>query len=103
MSMDDPAGTDALLGSAWQAFRAGQHDAALHLALQAHTDAPTPQAAAALGHFLIHAGHLVAAEDVLLAAGERAPDHAPLLACLGHHLMCQCDHNSHAKGVCGRL
>ena len=81
--MDDPADPDALLGSAWQAFRAGQHDAALHLALQAHTDAPTPQAAAALGHFLIHAGHLVAAEDVLLAAGEHAPDHAPLHACLG--------------------
>ncbi len=83
MSTDPHAGTDDLLGEAWQAFRAGHLDTALHLALQAHADAPTPQAAAALGHFLTHAGHLVAAEDVLLAACERTPDHAPLHGCLG--------------------
>ncbi|MGQ3076248.1 MAG: hypothetical protein ACT7A5_34700, partial [Ferrovibrionaceae bacterium] len=83
MSTDPHAGTDDLLGEAWQAFRAGLLDRALHLALQAHADAPTPQAAAALGHFLTHAGHLVAAEDVLLAACERTPDHAPLHGCLG--------------------
>lgn len=90
--MDDPADTDALLGSAWQAFRAGQHDTALHLALQVHTDAPTPQAAAALGHFLIHAGHLVAAEDVLLDAVGRAPGHAPLHTGLGLLRQRQGDH-----------
>lgn len=83
MSRDPHAGTDDLLGQAWQAFGEGRLDTALHLALLAHADAPTPQAAAALGHFLTHAGHLVAAEDVLLAACERTPDHAPLHGCLG--------------------
>ena len=83
MSTEPSADTDDLLGQAWQAFRAGHQDTALHLALQAHTTAPTPQAAAALGHFLVHAGHLVAAEEVLLAACERTPEHAPLHACLG--------------------
>lgn len=81
--MDPHADTDELLGEAWQAFRHGHHDMALHLALQAHAVAPTAQAAAALGHFLTHAGHLVAAEDVLQAACEHTPGHAPLHACLG--------------------
>jgi predicted O-linked N-acetylglucosamine transferase (SPINDLY family)/GT2 family glycosyltransferase len=76
--MDTTADVGDPLDRAWRCFHAGQREQALHLAMEAFANAQSPQAAAALGHFLTEAGLLVAAEDVLVPASASAPEHAPL-------------------------
>lgn len=67
-----------LISQAWQHFAAGNKGLALHCARQALIDGAGPSAAAALGYFLIDAGQLDAAAEVLGPALCHAPHHAPL-------------------------
>jgi GT2 family glycosyltransferase/tetratricopeptide (TPR) repeat protein/glycosyltransferase involved in cell wall biosynthesis len=67
-----------LLSQAWRSFDAGDKEMALQLARQAAEASGASPAAAALGYFLLDAGQLDAAGDVLLPALARAPGYAPL-------------------------
>ncbi|APW44983.1 glycosyl transferase [Rhodoferax saidenbachensis] len=67
-----------LLSEAWDRFKKGDASAALQLARQAISIGETPQAAAALGFFLLGTGQLDEAHDVLLPALTRTPRYAPL-------------------------
>ena len=67
------------VGEAWRRFASADLDGALAWAQQAcQGAAPSVQASAALGFFLIQGGRLDEAAAVLLPARERSPDHAPL-------------------------
>jgi GT2 family glycosyltransferase/tetratricopeptide (TPR) repeat protein len=78
VSNDTAAHATDLLNEAWKCFRKGDTTAALQLARLAIAADATPQAAAALGYFLLEAGQLDAAHDVLLPALTRTPRYAPL-------------------------
>lgn len=61
------------VADAWRSFGLGQKKMAIALAREASAGAPSASAAAALGYFLLDAGAVQEAEDVLLAALHKAP------------------------------
>ena len=67
-----PHATDPV-ADAWRNFGLGHKALAIELAREAWIGASSPAAAAALGYFLLDAGALKQAEDVLLAAMRKAP------------------------------
>ncbi|MGC4404633.1 glycosyltransferase [Methyloversatilis sp. MC4-4] len=67
-----------LIRQAWRHFADGDKTAAMHCAQQAHATDGGPSVAAALGYFLLDAGRMDAAADVLLPALARASHYAPL-------------------------
>lgn len=77
--MDEQRQIDGLIERAWQAFAAGDRQRALSLAEQVCASEPAPpQAAAALGYFLLDDNRLDAAAAVLNPACTGAPHYAPL-------------------------
>lgn len=77
--MEPGAPTQGQVDEAWRHFAGGDLDAALLAASAARRDAPDSAGArAALGYFLIQAGHLDEAARTLLPARDRFPAYAPL-------------------------
>jgi len=76
-----------LLAQAWQRFSSGDRASALPLAHQSLAAQATPQAAAALGYFLLDAGEQDAAAQVLTPALAQWPHHAALHWYIG--LLCR--------------
>jgi GT2 family glycosyltransferase/tetratricopeptide (TPR) repeat protein/glycosyltransferase involved in cell wall biosynthesis len=77
--IEDPsANTQDLLAQAWQRFGGGDRESAQQLARQSLAAQASPQAAAALGYFLLDAGELDNAAQVLTPALAQWPHHAAL-------------------------